>query len=298
MPVPIRIALMMEAVNNSETSVDFYVTTRRKIPEESHAPATLDLIPNRSREIFICSSAFMSAPKPTQPPVQWGPSTLVPGRKSVEVWRWLLTASTVKVRMRGAVPRLLLWHLKTSRVLELGLVHSRYERGVGSFLFQAVIKRRMFCFPLSHKQRTFSKSASSKLWHCLRWEPNREGEDENGMDGKLLLSSYCDLLNNVLLYESKPMFLLREYNTGSSLFAPSIPPWRAHTSRTPSLGEQNALTSCHKIATGFFRRCHQITLLKVTAKSYTVATGTVETRRVDTARNSHPSRASNTVLCT
>jgi hypothetical protein len=32
----IIIALMMEAVSTSETSVNFYQTTRRNIPEDSH----------------------------------------------------------------------------------------------------------------------------------------------------------------------------------------------------------------------------------------------------------------------
>jgi hypothetical protein len=31
-----RIALMMEAASTSETSVNFYQTTRRNIPEDSH----------------------------------------------------------------------------------------------------------------------------------------------------------------------------------------------------------------------------------------------------------------------
>jgi hypothetical protein len=32
----VSIALMMEAVSTSETSVDFYHTMRRSIPEDSH----------------------------------------------------------------------------------------------------------------------------------------------------------------------------------------------------------------------------------------------------------------------
>jgi hypothetical protein len=37
-PLYAMIALMMEAVSTSETSVNFYETTWRNIPEDSHLP--------------------------------------------------------------------------------------------------------------------------------------------------------------------------------------------------------------------------------------------------------------------
>jgi hypothetical protein len=43
------IALMMEAVNTSETSVNFYQTTRRNIPEDSHLCFTY-VVPVRHSE--------------------------------------------------------------------------------------------------------------------------------------------------------------------------------------------------------------------------------------------------------
>jgi hypothetical protein len=50
------IALMMEAVSSSETSVNFYQTTRRNIPEDSHLHSESEQSNSTGRELILYSA--------------------------------------------------------------------------------------------------------------------------------------------------------------------------------------------------------------------------------------------------
>jgi hypothetical protein len=100
------IALLIEGVSTSETSVSFIETTRCNIPADGHLrnlfcffymkcshvltqtwlragrPGDRGSIPGGGQRIFPLTSVFMPALGPTQPPVQWVPGVLSPGVKA------------------------------------------------------------------------------------------------------------------------------------------------------------------------------------------------------------------------
>jgi hypothetical protein len=47
------IALMMETVNSSETSISFYLTTQGKISEDSHLNTDLGALLRKCRKLFL-----------------------------------------------------------------------------------------------------------------------------------------------------------------------------------------------------------------------------------------------------